>query len=335
VSPFPASFWLVKTIKTGGTTIASVLRQLCGQYGVVPVNKRRINPLEQMPDAQAAAALHGLVQGARNATDASEFAIITHLNFSHAKLAAFQSALDGRRPLLFTAVRHPLSRTYSHFIQAKCANAAAILGGKIIECDTNTTFMAKLLELDNVRNRWSFVKVPSRHNLVFNYIRGNATTAEAALKPYDFVFVSERMDEGDPSTQQHRTHFDRQEPSWRVCLPIQLPHTPVIVAAVTGQGVSLTFSAQCKLCRARAMHINSAVWRAGGVCCTHIVRCCSNHLQHYSPCAAHEMCLRVCSFIASCQCCIHQLKALSTLPFAALCCPVHCRRPTFHPAHQA
>lgn len=208
VSPFPASFWLVKTIKTGGTTIASVLRQICGQYGVVPVNKRRINPLEQMPDAKAATALHGLVQGANNATDASEFAIITHLNFSHAKLAAFQSALGGRKPLLFTAVRHPLPRTYSHFIQAKCANAAAILGGKIIECDTNTTFMAKLLERDSIRNRWSFVKVPSRHNLMFNYIRGDATTAEAALEPYDFVFVSERMDEGEDSTQLHsrRSH---------------------------------------------------------------------------------------------------------------------------------
>lgn len=196
-SPFPASFWLVKTIKTGGTTLAGVLRQICAHTGVVPVNKRSINPLEQLPDAEAAAALRDVIAAAKNATDAAEFAIITHLNYSDAKLAAFQSALGGRRPLLLTSARHPLGRTYSHFIQAKCANAAAMLGGKIIECDRNVTYMNKLLELDNIRNRWSFVKVPSRHNLVYNYIRGNTTTAEAALAPYDFVFISERMDEGE------------------------------------------------------------------------------------------------------------------------------------------
>lgn len=202
VSPFPSSFWLVKTIKTGSTTIASVLRQICAHYGVVPVSKRGINPIERLADVHAAAALRQLVLHARNATDASEFSIITHLNYSDAKLDAFQAALDGRRPLLFTSVRHPLQRTYSHFIQAKCANAAAVLGGKIIECDRNATYMHKLLELDSIRNRWSYVRVPSRHNLVFNYVRGNTTTAEAALAQYDFVFVAERMDEGQ-QPQQH------------------------------------------------------------------------------------------------------------------------------------
>lgn len=73
-----------------------------------------------------------------------------------------------------------------------------MLGGKIIECDRNETFMNRLLELDDVRNRWSFVRVPSRHNLMYNYVRGNATSPEAALAKYDFVFVSERMDEGAP-----------------------------------------------------------------------------------------------------------------------------------------
>jgi hypothetical protein len=197
VSPFPISFWLVKTVKTGGTTIASVLRQICARYGVVPVNKRSINPLERLADAEAAAALQSLVLGAKNATDALEFSVITHLNFSDAKLAAFQAALDGRKPLLFTSVRHPLARTYSHFIQAKCANAAAVLGGKIIECDRNETYMIKTLELDSIRNRWSFVRVPSRHNLLYHYMRGNATTVETALSHYDFVFVAERMDEGE------------------------------------------------------------------------------------------------------------------------------------------
>jgi hypothetical protein len=131
------------------------------------VNKRSINPMERLADAEAAAALQSLVLSAKNATDALEFSIITHLNFSDAKLAAFQAALDGRRPLVFTSVRHPVDRTYSHFIQAKCANAAAILGGKIIECDRNETYMNKLLELDSIRNRWSFVRVPSRHNLLY------------------------------------------------------------------------------------------------------------------------------------------------------------------------
>lgn len=151
ITPFPENFWLVKTIKTGGTTLASVLRQLCAHYGVVPVRKRSINPLEQMPDAAAAAALHDVVMATKNASDAAAFAVITHLNYSDAKLTAFQSAV-GRRPLLFTSVRHPLARTYSHFIQAKCANAAAVLKGKIIECDRNETYMEKLLELDDIRS---------------------------------------------------------------------------------------------------------------------------------------------------------------------------------------
>lgn len=197
VTPFPTSFWLVKTIKTGGTTLAGVLRHICGHYGVVPVNKRRINPLERLSDEAAAAGLQQLVQGAKNMTDASEFAIITHINFSDAKLAAFQSVVGGRRPLLFTSVRNPLTRTYSHYIQAKCAAAAAMLGGKIIQCDTNTTYMDKLLSLDNIRNRWNFVHDTSRHNLMYKYVKGNATSPEAALAKYDFVFVSERMDEGE------------------------------------------------------------------------------------------------------------------------------------------
>jgi hypothetical protein len=152
---FPASFWLVKTIKTGGTTLAGVLRHVAAHYGVVPLNKRRVGPLEALPDAAAAAGLRALLREARNATDARDFALIMHLNFSDAKLAAWRHALaegtvPGRgplqqqeQPLLLTAVRHPLARTYSHFIQAKCANAAAALGGKIIQCDTNATFMAK------------------------------------------------------------------------------------------------------------------------------------------------------------------------------------------------
>jgi hypothetical protein len=228
-SPFPASFWLVKTVKTGSTTIASVLRQICAHYGVVPVSKRGINPVERLADGAAAAALRELVLRARNATDASEFSIITHLNYSDAKLGAFQAALDGRQPLLFTSVRHPLQRTYSHFIQAKCANAAAVLGGKIIECDRNATYLHKLLELDNIRNRWSFVRVPSRHNLVFNYVRGNTTTAEAALAQYDFVFVSERMDEGKQvPQQQHAGHGTVQA--------ISQPRSQALTAAVPRDG---------------------------------------------------------------------------------------------------
>lgn len=219
VSPFPTSFWLVKTVKTGGTTLASVLRQICAHYGVVPVNKPSINPLEKLADAEAAAALQSLVLGAKNATDALEISIITHLNFSDAKSAAFRAALGGRRPLLFTSVRHPVNRTYSHFIQSKCANAAAILGGKIIECDRNATYMNKLLELDSIRNRWSFVQVPSRHNLLYHYVRGNATTAEAALAQYDFVFVAERMDEGEGLLAQPELAYAHSRPCDSKCLP--------------------------------------------------------------------------------------------------------------------
>jgi hypothetical protein len=87
----------------------------------------------------------------------------------------------------------------------------------------------KLLELDNIRNRWSFVRVPSRHNLVFNYVRGNTTTAEAALAQYDFVFVSERMDEGKQvPQQQHAGHGTVQA--------ISQPRSQALTAAVPRDG---------------------------------------------------------------------------------------------------
>lgn len=220
VTPFPRSFWWVLSIehvpkhlrllairlypplagryvkahKTGSSTLAGVFRNICAHHGITPVKKNKFNPLEWMPDAQAAAKLGELVDAARNATDALEFAIITHLNFSHPKLNAFLRAMDGLRPLLFTAVRHPLKRTYSHFIQKKCAQVHGILGGR--QCDRSQAHLNKALEFDTIENRWKFVKQPSMRDYMFNYIRGNATTVEAALAQYDYVFVTERMDEG-------------------------------------------------------------------------------------------------------------------------------------------
>lgn len=50
------------------------------------------------------------------------------------------------------------------------------------------------MKKDMLEQRWQYVKAYP-HNHCFNYIRGNASTPEAALAQYDFVFVAERMDE--------------------------------------------------------------------------------------------------------------------------------------------
>lgn len=62
------------------------------------------------------------------------------------------------------------------------------------EFEPSSPFGELVQKEDTVEARWNFVrKYP--HNHCFNYMRGNASTPEAALAQYDFVFVAERMDE--------------------------------------------------------------------------------------------------------------------------------------------
>jgi hypothetical protein len=143
------------------------------------------------------------IQQAKNASESGAVSIQTHTPYNEMRAKLMRNATVGNRPLLlFTSIRHPVSRVHSSFVQDACQDTARSMNPDPLWVRTqcqgadggNQTLHSFALQNDTIQVRWQYVK---RHtqNLNFGYVRGYATTPEEVVHMYDFIFVQERMNE--------------------------------------------------------------------------------------------------------------------------------------------
>lgn len=211
VNPFPSNFWYVKTYKTGSTTLSSVFNSICQHYGVVWLKWDEMKLVFQLNDkgpkpTQFQQGMQAAIDKVANSSDFKYTAITSHIPYSEQAAELFS------RPLMrFTSVRHPVARVHSHFIQTLCFWTAVRQGWKPFAplntsgpagpsaCDSgdDSTYMQLATANDTVEHRYDFARKHFQQNLMYWYMRGDVRGVEAAADQYDFIFVSERMNEGE------------------------------------------------------------------------------------------------------------------------------------------
>jgi hypothetical protein len=215
VNPFPANFWYVKTYKTGSTTLSSVFNSICQHYGVVWLKWDEMKIVFQMNDkgpkpTQFQQGMQASIDKVANSSDFKYTAITSHIPYSEQAAELFSKPL-----MRFTSVRHPVARVHSHFIQTLCFWTAVRQGWKPFAplnttgppgpsaCDSgdDSTYMQLATANDTVEHRYDFARKHFQQNLMYWYIRGDVRSVEAAAEQYDFIFVSERMNEGERSRE--------------------------------------------------------------------------------------------------------------------------------------
>eukprot|EP00775_Hariotina_reticulata_P005494 gene5494-5729_t len=86
-SPFPVSFWLVKTFKTGSSTLAGVFRSISSHYGIVPISEQATRP-ESMTNVTV---LAEAMKAAKEVSYADNMiSIVTHLPYTEPIFEAFR-----------------------------------------------------------------------------------------------------------------------------------------------------------------------------------------------------------------------------------------------------
>lgn len=208
-TPFPVSLWYVKAPKSGSSTLTAVFNHICTRYGIVWVKeyvmatimaKSYVSPT--VWNDTSLVLLSEAVQKLQATVDNHYLAVTSHMPYSDGAASTFNYA-----PLwLFTSVRHPLPRFYSHYVQDLLISTARSMGwDEQVEDLTlhpdNFDFNAKLLEqvmqTDTTDRRWQYAREAEdvSRNFLFKYLKGSASTAEEVVNKYKFLFVVERMDE--------------------------------------------------------------------------------------------------------------------------------------------
>ncbi|WIA19512.1 hypothetical protein OEZ85_004123 [Tetradesmus obliquus] len=165
---------------------------------VFQLNDKGPKPTQFQQGMQAA------IDKVANSSDFKYTAITSHIPYSEQAAELFS------RPLMrFTSVRHPVARVHSHFIQTLCFWTAVRQGWKPFAplntsgpagpsaCDSgdDSTYMQLATANDTVEHRYDFARKHFQQNLMYWYMRGDVRGVEAAADQYDFIFVSERMNE--------------------------------------------------------------------------------------------------------------------------------------------
>ena len=183
ITPFPASFWYIKSYKTGSSTMAGIFRQICAHYGIACLKSRlaRFQSAEEIQNAALRAKSVGF----------EHVAVANHVQFMP---GAARSLGEGH--FLFTTVRHPISRVLSHYFyrlisdptKAKKKQYTVAEGVECVKKLENNQTCALL-------NGFEKHVVVETGNTLFNYIKGNKKSSKEAFDQYNFVFITERWDE--------------------------------------------------------------------------------------------------------------------------------------------
>lgn len=154
---FPASFWFVKVPKVGGSTLAGIFRAIAAHYGIHVIDPKP--GLSDVTDKRFTQSIHMLSQ-----LGSKYIGIANHMPYHNISFPG---------PVLrFTAVRDPIDRSISHFY-FRCS-----LKRLLDECQKDEAGLMKFLR--SVEN---------------NYQTQYAFAGHFDGDLYDFIFVTERMDE--------------------------------------------------------------------------------------------------------------------------------------------
>ena len=171
-TPFPVSFWYVKSFKTGSSTLAGVFRSIGAHHGISVL--KAPSAVMIFPEVRDGLAKH---------YEWSEHAgLANHIAFSGKVAALF------KRPfLLFASVREPVSQFHSRYVE-DCLLRATALRKNNSNCFLSSSTAQRMITARTMQ-----------YNPQVNYIRGdmseNNSSMEAVADQYDFIFVKERMDE--------------------------------------------------------------------------------------------------------------------------------------------
>jgi hypothetical protein len=191
----------VKTVKTGSSTLTSIFHSICNRYGITWL-KTDLSRLAVGVAKPKADQLQAVFDDVAKVTDSDFLAITNHMMYKKDVADVFKPTM------LFTTVRHPLSRVHSHFIQDACVGTAKQLGWSHLLphrqeqptgpnfCDTDPRFLEQVLQGDTLEARWEFARSKLAQNYVYEYIKGDTWTVDDAAAQYDFIFLAERMNEG-------------------------------------------------------------------------------------------------------------------------------------------
>ncbi|KAL4521364.1 hypothetical protein Ndes2437B_g08044 [Nannochloris sp. 'desiccata'] len=185
-SIFPRDFWLVKTKKTGGSTLKGILNGLCAHHAMTCMTM----PVDE--DGQ----VYGFWEATRGTTQIARY---RQLGFKHLAITdhgKYDSVLAAqlRNPLLFTSVRDPVSRVISHFFFVYREGGAK--GAPDLLTMTNKALSNNQPIPQEVLDKMKEYVI-QEENLMFKDIadKPKEATPFDALQPYDFIFVQERFDE--------------------------------------------------------------------------------------------------------------------------------------------
>lgn len=176
--------------QVGGSTLAGVMRSLCGHYGVACINPpgspgKRIG-WKSDDEIQAAAV-------SAKSVGFEHVAVSNHGAFMPEALPAL-----GDEVLMLTMVRHPVGRTLSAYFYNilgthRSHEGLPIEMGK--ECVDLLREGDHCPLLDRFRDHYVHGNGTFGRNHIFKYIKGNTMNAADAFNQYDFVFMTERFDE--------------------------------------------------------------------------------------------------------------------------------------------
>ena len=154
---FPASFWFVKGAKVGGSTLAGIFRAIAAHHGIHMVNPELGSTT--LTDERVNESIHMISE-----LGSEYFGIANHIHYHNISLPG---------PVLrFTAVRHPIDRSISHYY-FRCSMERSL---KECQGDEDGLMLFLRSTESNVQSQYAF---------------GGDFDAEL----YDFIFVTERMDE--------------------------------------------------------------------------------------------------------------------------------------------
>lgn len=154
---FPASFWFVKVPKVGGSTLAGIFRSIAAHHGIHMVNPAP--GFNKLKDERLTESIDMFSE-----LGSEYIGIANHMPYHNISLPG---------PVLrFTAVRHPIDRSISHFY-FRCS-----MERLLDECRKDEDGLMQHLK-----------------SITDNYQSLYAFAGDFDPELYDFIFVTERMDE--------------------------------------------------------------------------------------------------------------------------------------------
>lgn len=181
--------------------VLPVSRAISAHYGVTPVPAH----VTWSEDPTLGELRRG-IRDAKNVSETGAISYQAHTHFTASRAALMRAATVGQRPLLlFTSLRHPVSRLHSGYVQVSCQEVvrrsnpstdpvAMIttqcggLGGG------NATVLDMVRQNDTLASRWAFATL-KKGNENYVAVKGQARTPQEVFDMYDFIFVQERMAE--------------------------------------------------------------------------------------------------------------------------------------------